>query len=47
MTDKMVLMLFKTKTKQFEALTTKYVHIHNKNVLNVLDSLKKCIQKKQ
>ena len=30
-----------------KALKTKYVHSHDKSVLNVLDILKKCIQKKQ
>ena len=35
------------KTKIVLSLKAKYVDIHNKNVLNVLDSFKKCIQKKQ
>ena len=35
--------LFNTQTKQFSALKIKYVHIYYKNVLNVLDSSKKCI----
>ena len=45
MKDKMVFKLFKTKIVL--SLKAKYVDIHDQNVLNVLDSFKKCIQKKQ
>ena len=46
MKDKMVLSCLKLKQNSFKPLKQS-IHNHNKNFINVLNSLKKCIQKKQ
>ena len=46
MKDKMVLSCLKLKQNSFKYLKQS-MFIHNKSVLNVLESLKKCIQEKQ
>ena len=46
MKDKMVLSCLKLKQNSFKSLKQS-MFIHNKSVLNVLESLKKCIQEKQ